>query len=122
MSFDKLDRHRHIRGMSDKERNRRADAKLKQKVLSRWENEGGRVAPPAAKRKRPRDVIGNAVRVMEIATGQCEEEYDEAEDGKSKAAVELGRKGGKARAEKMSAERRREIAEKAARKRWGGSG
>ena len=41
--------------------------------------------------KRPADVIGNAVRVMEIATGQREEEFED--DGKNKAAVELGRKG-----------------------------
>ena len=66
--------------------------------------------------KRPADVIGNAVRVMEIATGQREEEYDLADAGK--AAAELGRRGGKARAERMTAERRREIAEKAAQRRW----
>ena len=30
--------------------------------------------------KRPADVIGNAVRVMEIATGQREEEYDAADE------------------------------------------
>ena len=41
---------------------------------------------------------------------------------KNPAAVELGRlggkKGGKARAEKLSAERRKEIARKAAKARW----
>ena len=37
--------------------------------------------------KRPADVIGNAVRVMEIATGQREEKY-EAEPEKNKAAAE----------------------------------
>lgn len=68
--------------------------------------------------KRPADVIGNAVRVMKIATGQAEEEY-ETEPEKNEAAVELGRKGGKARAEGMSAERRAEIARKAAERRWG---
>ena len=67
--------------------------------------------------KRPADVIGNAVRVMQIATGETEEEYDE--NGKDKAAQSLGRKGGKARAEKMTPERRAEIARKAAAKRWG---
>ena len=50
--------------------------------------------------KRPADVIGNAVRVMEIATGQREEEYED--DGKDPAAKELGAKGGKARAEKLT--------------------
>ena len=66
--------------------------------------------------KRPADVIGNAVRVMQIATGEAEEEFDD--DGKNKAAVELGRKGGKARSEKMTPERRSEIARKAAAARW----
>ena len=67
--------------------------------------------------KRPADVIGNAVRVMEIATGQRDEEY-EGDQGKDKAAAELGRKGGKARAERMTAEQRAEAARKAATKRW----
>ena len=66
--------------------------------------------------KRPADVIGNAVRVMQIATGEAEEEYDE--NGKDKAAVALGKKGGKARASKLSPERRAEIARKAAKTRW----
>lgn len=44
--------------------------------------------------KRPADAIGNAVRVMEIATGQREEEFDPRDEGKDKAAAELGRKGG----------------------------
>ncbi len=66
--------------------------------------------------KRPGDVIGAAIKVAKIATGEEAEELDHK--GKSKAAVELGRKGGKARAEKMSAERRAEIAKKAAKARW----
>lgn len=66
--------------------------------------------------KRPADVIGNAVKVMRIATG--EEAEDIPNDGKDPAAKALGAKGGKARAEKMSAERRAEIARKAAAKRW----
>ena len=60
--------------------------------------------------KRPADVIGNAVRVMEIATGQREEEFED--DGKSKAAVELGRRGGQARAKSLSKKQRKEIAKK----------
>ncbi len=39
--------------------------------------------------KRPADVIGAAVKVMQIATGEIEEDIDD--DGKDKAAVELGR-------------------------------
>ena len=66
--------------------------------------------------KRPADVIGNAVKVMRIATG--EEEETKTEDGKDAAAVSLGRRGGKARAESMTAERRAEIATKAAKSRW----
>lgn len=66
--------------------------------------------------KRPADVIGNAVRVMQIATGEAEETRDDA--GKDKAAADLGRRGGKARAEKMTPERRTEIARNAAAKRW----
>ena len=67
--------------------------------------------------KRPADVIGNAVQVMRIATGEIEETL--TEDGKSQAAVQLGRKGGNARAESLSKKRRAEIAKKAARARWG---
>ena len=67
--------------------------------------------------KRPGDVIGAAIKVARIATGEEAEELDD--EGKSKAAVELGRKGGKARAEKMSAKRRKEIAKRAAKARWG---
>ena len=61
--------------------------------------------------KRPADVIGNAVKVMRIATGEAEEEYED--DGKDPAAKALGAKGGKARAEKLTPERRSEIARKA---------
>jgi hypothetical protein len=68
--------------------------------------------------KRPADVIGNAVRVMKIATGEAEEEYDTSHEGKDQAAAALGRKGGRARAEKMTPEQRREAARKAASKRW----
>jgi hypothetical protein len=66
--------------------------------------------------KRPADVIGNAIHVMRIATGEIEETT--TADGKNAAAVALGRMGGKARAEGMTAKRRKEIAKKAAEKRW----
>ena len=66
--------------------------------------------------RRPADVIGNAVKVMRIATG---EESDAApDDGKDKAAQALGKKGGAARAKSVPAERRAEIAKKAASSRW----
>ena len=67
--------------------------------------------------KRPADAVGAAVMVAKIATGEAEEEY--TDDGKNKAAVELGRKGGQARAKKLSKKRRAEIAKNAAAKRWG---
>jgi hypothetical protein len=66
--------------------------------------------------KRPRDVIGNAVHVMRIATGQIEDVI--TDDGKNAAAVALGRMGGKARAAGMSAKKRKAIAKRAAAVRW----
>lgn len=66
--------------------------------------------------QRPADVIGNAVRVMRIATG--EEEDTPPLDGKDPAAAAMGRKGGAARARSLTPEQRAEIARKAAAKRW----
>jgi hypothetical protein len=67
--------------------------------------------------KRPTDVTGNAVRVMQILTGEAEDEAP-ADDGKDPAAKALGAKGGAARAKSMTSERRAEIARAAAAKRW----
>lgn len=69
--------------------------------------------------KRSADVIGNAVKVMRIATGEDEEDYEGQDDGKDLAAKALGKKGGKARAAKLTPEQRSEIARQAAKKRWG---
>jgi hypothetical protein len=66
--------------------------------------------------KRPADVIGNAIKVAKIATGEMAE--DIADDGKSKAAQWMGRRGAKARAEALTKEQRAEIAKKAAAARW----
>jgi hypothetical protein len=66
--------------------------------------------------KRPTDAVGLAVHIMKIATGEIQETL--TEDGKNKAAVELGRKGGAARAKSLSARKRREIAKTAAASRW----
>lgn len=66
--------------------------------------------------KRPTDVIGNAVHIMKIATGEIQETV--SEDGKNAAAVALGRKGGLARAKSITKADRVKIARKAARKRW----
>ena len=66
--------------------------------------------------KRPADVIGNAVRVMRIATG---EEPDDRKDAPAPSpAQHLGKLGGAARAKKLTAEQRAEIARKAAAERW----
>ena len=67
--------------------------------------------------KRPADVVSNAVRVMKILTGEEEEEFD-GKDGKDPAAQAMGRKGGQARARKLSPEERSDIARKAARTRY----
>jgi hypothetical protein len=67
--------------------------------------------------KRPADVIGNAIRVAKIATGEEVEDFG-ADDGKDKAAQSLGRRGGNARASSLSRNRRIEIARKAAASRW----
>ena len=66
--------------------------------------------------KRPADAVGAAVMVAKIATGEVEEPTND--DGKNKAAVELGRRGGQARAAKMTPEQRSEIARRAAEARW----
>jgi hypothetical protein len=69
--------------------------------------------------KRPADVIANAVKIGRIATREEAEEYNTPEaQGKDPAAVSMGKRGGKARAEKMTPERRAEIAKMAAEKRW----
>lgn len=68
--------------------------------------------------KRPADVIGAAVQIAKIATGEIEEDLGETADGRDKAAVALGRKGGAARAAKLSKKRRAEIAQRAAQARW----
>jgi hypothetical protein len=67
--------------------------------------------------KRPADVIGNAVHIMRIATGEVDDATPDV--GKDKAAQAMGRKGGAARAASMTPEQRAEIAKKAAAKRWG---
>jgi hypothetical protein len=67
--------------------------------------------------KRPADVIGAAVMVGRIATGEIDESTP-TEDGKNPAAVALGRMGGRARAAGLTAKKRKEIARKAAKSRW----
>jgi hypothetical protein len=66
--------------------------------------------------KRPADVIGNAVHVMRIATGEAEEESPKASN-----RAKGGLRGGKARAEVLSPQQRQEIARRAAKTRWSSS-
>ena len=66
--------------------------------------------------RRPADVIGNAVHVMRIATGEVQET---TRDPGKEYMRQGGLKGGKARAEKLPKAKRTAIAKKAARARWG---
>lgn len=65
--------------------------------------------------KRPADVIGNAVHIMRIATGEVE---DEKRDSAKEHMRRGGLAGGKARAKALSPTKRKAIAKKAARARW----
>ncbi|HEV3070868.1 MAG TPA: hypothetical protein VGY76_05520 [Solirubrobacteraceae bacterium] len=75
---------------------------------------------PDRSRKRPRDPNQLGKLVVDLATGAAEEPVFDA--GKDPAAVALGRRGGlrggKARAEKLTPEQRRESARQAANARW----
>jgi hypothetical protein len=77
---------------------------------------------PDRSRKRPRDPNQLGKLIVDIATGDSDDELSPGPE-KNHAAVELGRKGGlkggKARAESMTPEERSEAAKKAARARWG---
>lgn len=75
--------------------------------------------------RRPRDTNQLAKRIIDIATGEVEDTDSapaELDPDKNPHAVELGRlggkKGGPARADRLSAEQRSEIAKRAAQARW----
>jgi hypothetical protein len=65
--------------------------------------------------RRPADVIGAAVKVMRIATG---EETEAPAKPKNAAKSAAGKKGGAARMAPVDPQKRREIAQKAAASRW----
>jgi hypothetical protein len=70
-------------------------------------------------RKRPRDPNQLGKLIIDIATGQVEDRPPTPEEqGKDPAAAAMGRKGGKARAAKLTQTQRKEIAKQAAAKRW----
>jgi hypothetical protein len=69
--------------------------------------------------RRHADVNRNAVLIAKIATREAADDVPTPEsEGKNAAAVALGRMGGRARAEGLSARKRKEIAKKAAKARW----
>ena len=72
---------------------------------------------------KPTDLNKRAAAIVAHSRSDPEDEGDDPYKGKNPHAVELGRlggkKGGKARAAKLTAEERSEIARKAARARWG---
>jgi len=65
--------------------------------------------------KRKADVIGNAVLIGRIATGEVE---DTKRDPGTEANRKGGLKGGKARAKALSPKKRADIAKRAAEVRW----
>ena len=65
--------------------------------------------------ERPADVVGCAVHVMKIAIGEIEESEPMV---RQPAKAVGGKAGGKARVARLSADKRSEIARKAAEARW----
>lgn len=82
--------------------------------------------PNRSSKKEPRDANQLKKAIVDSATSDEQPDQEHAERAeqpeKNQAAVELGRlggkKGGKARAEKLTKEQRSEIARKAAEARW----
>jgi hypothetical protein len=78
----------------------------------------GKYMPKTPKgHKRPADVASNAVHVMNVAVGEIDESGQP--DSRNQAAVELGRRGGAARAKALSSNKLSAIALKGAKARWG---
>lgn len=78
---------------------------------------------PKRSSKPKADINLIAAGIVKTATEESAKETPPPKPEKNPAAVALGRlgglKGGKARAEKLSAKKRKEIAKKAAQARWG---
>ncbi|MEK7153381.1 MAG: RNA-binding protein [Patescibacteria group bacterium] len=75
--------------------------------------------------KRPRDINLRAASTVALATGETEEAppeikqvFEATPEERHAAAVTLGKKGGQARAKKLTPEQRKEIGQKAALARW----
>ena len=78
----------------------------------------------AKRLKRPRDPVQLGKLIGDILTGQLEDiaAPDPKDEGKNPAAIELGRKGGlkggRARADSLTPDERKKIAQDAANRRW----
>jgi hypothetical protein len=78
--------------------------------------------------KRPRDINQRAASTVALATGQAAQDTSEDKQApeptpeeRHVAAVMLGRKGGQSRAKRLTPQQKQEIAQKAAKARWGKS-
>jgi hypothetical protein len=80
------------------------------------------IMPRRSSKRRPRDLNELAASIVADATSEEPEQPEPDAPAKNPAAVELGRlggkKGGRARAAKLTKEQRSEIARKAAKARW----
>ncbi len=71
------------------------------------------------KPRRPRDPNQLGKLIVDLSVGDADDSTNMPDDsGKDPAAIALGKKGGKARAAKLSSKRKQEIAKKAAKARW----
>lgn len=75
--------------------------------------------------KRPRDINQRAASTVALATGEAVEDNPQimffaecSPEERHEAAVTLGKRGGQARAKKLTPSQRQEIAQKAAKARW----
>lgn len=91
----------------------RAERPMLSAELAKAIREPGNANGPKGK-KRPADVIGNAIKIAGMATGEDPKD----DETLSSADAEMGSKGGKARASALTPDKRAEIAMKAAEKRW----
>jgi len=78
--------------------------------------------PKRSSKKKPRDINALAASIVEQSTGESIPSQEASESTKNPHAVALGhlggKKGGRARADRLTPEQRKEIAKKAAEARW----
>lgn len=97
----------------------RATPELAQKNADNLNKSDEAMKEEQTRAPRPRDPLALAKLVGDIATGQTKDKAPE--DGKNANAANLGRLGGAARARALTPEKRKELAQRAAAKRWGKS-